>query len=99
MSTDQRGVAIEQMVLGLLVVALIFCFVMFVVTSIRERREWEAFRVAHACKVVGHMDGNLVTGVGPAIGGNGGVAVTTSVTPDKEGWLCDDGMTYWKDAR
>nr|AGH89384.1 hypothetical protein [uncultured bacterium] len=60
--------------------------------------EWETFKTAHNCKVVGKADGHS----------NGGVGVTTSGsvafiagdrTPDKTGYLCDDGVTYWKNER
>lgn len=66
--------------------------------SIQEAKQWDAFSVAHKCKKVGHMKGSVQTGVGYGIAGNGqfGTVVTTSSTPDKNGWLCDDGVTYWR---
>ncbi|ELO8195542.1 hypothetical protein R0U17_004416 [Salmonella enterica] len=60
--------------------------------------EWETFKAAHNCKVVGKSEGHS----------NGGVGITTSGsvafiagdrTPDKTGYQCDDGVTYWKNER
>jgi hypothetical protein len=65
--------------------------------SIQEAKEWDSFAVAHSCKKVGHIKGDVQTGVGFGMtaGGNMGIVVTTS-TPDKNGWICDDGITYWR---
>lgn len=77
-------------VLGLF--ALLFSF------SVAENREWEAFKVAHQCKVTQKVRGDVNVGVGTTVGANGQVSVTpiTTVSPDKTGWLCDDGITYWR---
>jgi hypothetical protein len=76
--------------------ALVVLFVLFVLGAIAEQREWDRFSVSHHCHVTGKMRGDLVTTVAPIIGGNGGVAVGVSNTPDKTGYLCDDGVTYWR---
>jgi len=68
---------------------------LIVVAAASERREWMRFRDAHHCRLIGHMDGSCSTGVG--VSSNGSAVMTTSCDPDKDGWLCDDGMTYWKD--
>lgn len=64
--------------------------------AIEDDRQWSAFKAAHNCKVVGKIRGDTVTTVAPIIGGNGGVAVGVSSTPDKTGWQCADGVTYWR---
>lgn len=64
--------------------------------SAQEEQEWRAFKETHHCKVVGRSKGDLVTTVAPVIGGNEGVMVGISAMPDKTGWLCDDGVTYWR---
>jgi hypothetical protein len=61
-----------------------------------EFKHWKAFSEQHHCKVVGRMSGDTVTTVAPIIGGNGGIAVGVSSTPSKTGYLCDDGVTYWR---
>ncbi len=63
-----------------------------------DSRKWEEFSAAHNCKKVGEMKGAVQTGVGYGVTGNGtmGTIVTTTVEPDTTGWLCDDGVTYWR---
>lgn len=63
-----------------------------------EQRQWDAFAEAHHCKVVGHSKGHTTTGVGFGItaSGQSGTVITTSTTPDTTGYLCDDGVTYWR---
>lgn len=69
-----------------------------IVAGVQEEKRWNAFQKEHKCKVVGRMSGGVLTGVGTGIGSNGqvGTIVTTTVEPDKTGWLCDDGVTYWR---
>lgn len=75
---------------------LILTLPLLVWAGIVEEKQWQAFKVSHACKIVGHVSGSSTTTVAPIIGGNGGVAVGVSSTPDKTGWACDDGVTYWR---
>ena len=44
------------------------------------------------------MDGDVDINVGLALNTNGELSqvVTVDDTPSKTGWLCDDGVTYWK---
>lgn len=87
---------------GRLILALIVFLVLLIPAviygSIQEAKEWEAFSVANNCKKVGHMKGDVQTGVGFGMTASGqmGTVITTSSTPDKHGWLCDDGVTYWR---
>jgi hypothetical protein len=80
-------------VCGLLIAACIVGGVMAVRESNREETQWAAFAPVHHCKLVGRIKGDLL--VSPVISSKGGVAITA--TPDKAGWLCDDGITYWRD--
>jgi len=80
----------------LLIAAGIALVPVMIYIGIEDGRRWGEFKVAHACRIVGRMSGDLVTTVAPVVGGSGGVAVGMSVTPDKTGWACDDGMTYWR---
>lgn len=81
-----------------LIVFLLLLIPAVIYGTIQEAKQWDAFSVAHSCKKVGHVTGSVQTGVGYGIAGNGqfGAVVTTSSTPDKTGWLCDDGVTYWR---
>lgn len=66
--------------------------------SIVEQEEWDTFAEAHSCKVVGKMNGSVQTGVGYGVtsGGKMGTVMTTTTIPDKTGYICDDGVTYWR---
>ena len=64
----------------------------------QEQKEWERFYATHNCKKVGHMRGDVQTGIGFGVttSGNTGTVITTTVTPDQIGYACDDGVTYWR---
>lgn len=66
---------------------------LFIVAAAADEAKWAKFSAARHCKVVGRMSGSAM--VSPVISEKGGVAIT--LTPDKTGWLCDDGVTYWRD--
>lgn len=89
-------------VIGKLLLALIVLCVISIpfgiYTPIQEQKEWEKFYVEHNCKKVGHMRGDtqIGTGVGVTANGNVGTVITTTSTPDKDGYACDDGVTYWR---
>lgn len=63
-----------------------------------EAKEWAAFAKAHDCKVVGRISGDTTTGFGVGVMPNGqvGTVMTTSTTPSKTGYACNDGVTYWR---
>lgn len=60
----------------------------------RESEEWATFKDAHKCTAVGKISGDMVTGFG--VSANGQAVVTVGSTPSKTGWLCDDGITYYR---
>lgn len=88
--------------LGRLLFALIILTVLLIPLSIwavvEEGRQWETFSVTHECKVVGQMSGSTQSGVGFGVAANGqvGTVITTTSTPSKTGYLCNDGVTYWR---
>lgn len=65
-------------------------FGLFVWAVIAEAREWETFRAAHECKIVGKMSGDVFNTFDAK--GNVGIGFTSG----KTGWSCNDGVTYWK---
>jgi hypothetical protein len=69
------------------VAGLIYLFVL-------DGREWESFKEAHHCHIVGKVSGSVVTT--PIFGGDNGVSIGVSTIPSKTGWQCDDGITYWR---
>lgn len=61
---------------------------------VKDSQEWEAFKSAHSCKVVAKVKGETFNTVGTDFKGN--VTVGVASTTDKTGWLCDDGVTYYR---
>jgi len=77
---------------ALCLVALLICFW----ALYKEGQKWEMFKAEHNCRVVAKVSGEMFTGVAPVVGGEGGVGIIISSTPSKTGWLCDDGVTYYR---
>lgn len=83
-------------------VTLFICFVVTLVASgvvlvmalANEGRKWEQFKTEHNCKVVAKISGDVFTTT--SVGANGQVQFGLGSTPDKTGWLCDDGVTYYR---
>ena len=71
-------------------VGLVALLVLGIYAAVQSEHEWATFKAAHHCKVVGRISGDVVT----SITSNGQIGV--GMTPDKTGWQCDDGMTYWR---
>lgn len=82
----------------LFVLATVVLCVVVVRKSIDRRAAWEAFKVEHRCKITDKMAGDVDVNVGLALNTSGELSqvVTVDDTPAKTGWLCDDGVTYWK---
>lgn len=59
-----------------------------------DAREWEKFKAAHACKVVAQVPGETFNTIG--FGASGAAVIGIGSTSAKTGWLCDDGITYYK---
>ena len=68
----------------------------FAYVGFADEKRWNDFKAEHKCKVAGHERGHVSTGIAPIVGGNGGVGIVVNNTPDKTGWLCDDGIIYWR---
>lgn len=66
--------------------------------EVRDSEQWESFSEEHKCQKVGHIKGRSQSGVGFGATANGGfgTVITTTSEHDKTGWLCDDGVTYWR---
>lgn len=88
----------ELWIIGFLVLAIVGLAWLAIAAAIAEEEQWQAFSAEHDCVKVGHVAGDTHTGVGYGMTANGqfGTIVTTSTTPDKTGWKCDDGVTYWR---
>lgn len=78
-------------------IALLPAFLIVAVWGlVLEQREWERFKDAHNCRVVGKTFPTTTITIAPIIGRDPSVAVGVSTTSGKTGWLCDDGVTYWR---
>jgi len=81
---------VEESWPGIVCVVLIAACVFFIVL---EAKQWGEFAVTHNCKVVGKMSGSTGVGLGFV---NGQVGTVVTGTSGKTGYLCDDGVTYWR---
>lgn len=60
--------------------------------AVVEERNWQKFAATHDCRVVGKRQGETTVGYTSA-GGGGTVIGSTS---PQTAYLCDDGVTYWR---
>ncbi|HBV9861066.1 MULTISPECIES: hypothetical protein [Klebsiella] len=72
---------------------VISVLVVWVLASDQKEQEWRDWATEH-CKVIEKREGATTTGVGVSLKGQAGVFIGGE--PDQTGYLCDDGVTYWK---
>lgn len=83
----------DWVVLGLL--ALFVTGVALVVWAIVvDWRQWDSFRTEHHCAEVAQISGDVFNTI--VTDSKGTVTVGIGTTPSKTGWLCDDGVTYYR---
>jgi hypothetical protein len=87
---------VAVIIIGATVVSVPILIGVAIVIDNNENKKWADFKVVNNCKIVGHITGNVATTIAPVIGGNGQIAIGTTISPDKTGWKCDDGITYWR---
>ena len=80
-----KGEADSLLVMGVSGVFVVGLIVLVAVATVNDRKRWAQFKVDHHCRVVAKKDGQYVYGV------------KGSWTADQRGWLCDDGVTYFKE--
>lgn len=85
----------ENLLLGGLISVLISLIVLTCYLGSKAEHEWQEFKATHECKIVGQKEGQTSTGFAATASGNG--AIVTTTTPGQTGWLCSDGITYWRD--
>lgn len=76
------------------ILGVIFLIILGAYLFIKDERDWENFKTQHHCKVTAHIEGSLSNGIG--ISSSGKPVMTVNNEPDKTGWLCDDGITYFR---
>lgn len=59
-----------------------------------SENDWERFQIEHNCKKISHIEGDVINS--SVLNANGSVSNAVTVTPDKTGFLCDDGVTYYR---
>ncbi|EPO7756177.1 MULTISPECIES: hypothetical protein [Enterobacteriaceae] len=74
-------------------VGVMSVLVALVLASYQKEQEWRDWATEH-CKVIEKREGATTTGVGVSLKGQAGVFIGGE--PDQTGYLCDDGITYWK---
>lgn len=84
----------DVMVGGGIIAAVSALLVLIVVIIQFDGKKWERFVAENNCKIVGKDRGSTSFGVG--VGTNGQVTMMPITTPSKTGWLCKDGVTYWR---
>lgn len=72
-------------------IAMALLVISCIYAGIYESRQWDKYSAEHHCIAKGVKKGQVVTSVGPSMGKDGGVAVTTGVTPDQTIYVCDGG--------
>ena len=76
------------------VTVIVLSVPLLVWAAIVEDREWEKFKVDHKCRIVSYQPSTSSTGTG--LSPKGEITTVVVTTPDKTGWLCDDGVTYYR---
>ena len=76
------------------VAAIVSLLGLLIWVTVEDSKRWEAFRVEHKCKIVAHVSGSTSTAIGFSTSGN--MTVMPITTPEKTGWLCDNGVTYYR---
>lgn len=93
-----RNIEIEDVLLATMWLVFIIVIIGLVYLGIQSNKDWEIFKKEHSCKIVAQIRGTTVTGVGIGVSPNGGAVVVPVIgrEPNKTGWLCDDGVTYYR---
>ncbi|WP_142491011.1 hypothetical protein [Klebsiella pneumoniae] len=81
-------------IIGLALAGLfVYILALFLSPIYEKEQDWRNWAKEH-CKVIEKREGATTTGVGVSLKGQAGVFIGGE--PDQTGYLCDDGVTYWK---
>ena len=85
---------IEWAILAIVVVLLPLA----IYGSYKEQQRWDQFVIDHKCRVTSRIAATTSTthGYGLKADGSMGSITTTTTTPAKTAWVCDDEITYWR---
>lgn len=84
----------DKIVFVVVSVLLVFLTSLYIVMDKAEKKEWESFAKNHDCKIVSKEKG--VTSLSPIMSNNGSMLFMVSKDHDKTGYLCNDGITYYR---
>ncbi len=76
---------------GLVAVVIVVSIALAVV----DAQQWEKFKAEHNCRKVAEVAPSTSDGYAFNAGKHGTTYITIT-EPGKTGWLCDDGVTYWR---
>lgn len=77
----------------IVVVSGLIAFAVF--ADIQDQHHWDAFSAQHHCRMVAHISGSSALTTG--ISSSGKLVTGSTYIPGKDGFLCDDGITYYRD--
>jgi len=77
------------------IVFFVIAIIYIIISDYQESIEWRKFKVDHKCKIVAHIDSSSSPTFG--ISGSGKPVFGSTYISGKDGWLCNDGITYYKD--
>lgn len=58
--------------------------------------QWAKFKQEHSCRIVAKRDGQSSSGVGVGVTNGLSLGVFSGSTSPQTAYVCDDGVTYWK---
>lgn len=62
--------------------------------AIESGRQWKQFAAEHQCRVIAKIRGDTINTM--SFDSKGAPVIGIATTPDKTGWLCNDGITYYR---
>ena len=85
----------DNPIIPCILLVVILCTVVVVATYYYEHQQWSDFAKEHHCKLTQVANSEVNTGFG--ITNNGNLATVVTTSPRKKAYLCDDGITYWRE--
>jgi hypothetical protein len=73
---------------------IIALIILLICAAIKNEKDWKQFKIDHQCKITAHVDGDVFNTF--SVDSKGSPVVGIGSTPDKTGWTCNNGITYYK---
>ena len=91
---NRLSIDLDELLFAILIAILLSTFPLVAYLVYEDGKDWDKFKVEHNCKKVSQVKGDVFNTFG--VGINGKASVGVAVTSDKEGFLCNDGITYYR---